>query len=267
MKETNMRKKALILFFLGAVFIITVTVSIKSAVNRNIQEKSEHQWKIHDMNRPLPPVVRPGAVSTTGQRPSDAIVLFDGKDLSQWCDSKGKPARWKVEQGYMEVVKKAGSIRTKQNFGYCQLHIEWRAPLPVIGKGQGRGNSGIFLMDSYEVQVLDSYNNRTYADGMAAAVYGQFPPLVNACRPPGEWQTYDIIFHRPHFDKNGNLTRPALMTVFHNGVLVQNNVELLGPTAWKKRISYKPHPDKLPLSLQEHGNPVRYRNIWIRELK
>lgn len=167
----------------------------------------------------------------------------------------------------MEVVKKTGSIRTKQNFGDCQLHIEWAAPLPVVGKGQGRGNSGVFLMDTYELQVLDSYNNRTYADGMAASVYGQFPPLVNACRPPGEWQAFDIIFYRPHFDKNGNLIHPVRMTVLHNGVLVQDNVELLGPTAWKKRVPYKPHPEKMPLSLQDHGNPVRYRNIWIRELK
>jgi len=261
-----MKKKILFLFFLGAVFFLFVISGIKGDFDKSIQTEPEFLWKIHDMDRPLPPVVTPGAIVTPGKPPSDSIVLFDGKDLSKWCDSKGQPSKWKVERNYMEVVKKAGSIKTKQNFGDCQIHIEWRAPLPVNGKGQGRGNSGVFLMDTYEVQVLDSFDNRTYADGMAAAIYGQFPPLVNACRPPGEWQTYDIIFHRPHFDKNGNLTRPARMTVFHNGVLVQDNAELLGPTAWKKRVPYKAHPDKMPLSLQDHGNPVRYRNIWIREL-
>ncbi|MCK4557215.1 MAG: DUF1080 domain-containing protein, partial [Candidatus Aminicenantes bacterium] len=199
--------------------------------------------------------------------PSDAIVLFDGKDLSEWSDSKGQPARWKVENGYVEVVKKTGSIRTVQGFGDCQFHIEWSAPLPATADGQGRGNSGVFLMDKYEVQVLDCYKNKTYADGMAAAVYGQYPPLVNACRPPGEWQTYDIVFRRPHFAEDGSLIYPARMTVFHNGILVQNNVELMGPTAWKKRVLYKAHANKLPLSLQDHGSPVRFRNIWIRELE
>jgi hypothetical protein len=199
--------------------------------------------------------------------PSDAAVLFDGRDLSGWQVADGGPAKWKVENGYMEVVAKTGSIRTKTGFGDCQLHVEWAAPAVVSGEGQERGNSGVFLMDTYEVQVLDCYDNKTYADGMTAAVYGQFPPLVNACRKPGEWQTYDIIFHRPRFDASGKVTSPARMTVFHNGVLVQDNVELTGPTAHKARPPYKAHPDKLPLSLQDHGNPVRYRNIWIRELK
>jgi hypothetical protein len=262
-----MRGIALIIFILAPVFIMTSAGGIMENFNKKIDNNTEQEWNIHDMNRPLPPVVKPGEAGIPGQPPSDALVLFNGKDLSQWCDSKGKPARWKVEQDYMEVVKKTGSIRTKQNFGDCQLHIEWAAPLPAVGKGQERGNSGVFLMDTYELQVLDSYKNRTYADGMAAAVYGQFPPLVNACRPPGEWQAFDIIFHRPHFDKNGNLVHPARMTVLHNGVLVQDNAEMLGPTAWKKRVPYKLHAEKMPLSLQDHGNPVRYRNIWIRELK
>jgi len=224
------------------------------------------KWKIHDKDRPLPAVIEPGTGSGSALPPSDAFVLFNGKDLSQWEDSKGKPARWKVKNNYMEVVKKTGSIRTIQKFGDCQLHIEWSTPLPVSGKGQERGNSGVFLMDLYEVQVLDCYNNQTYADGMAGAIYGQHPPLVNACRPPGEWQSFDIIFRRPLFADNGSLTKPARMTILHNGVLIQDNAELTGPTAWKKRPPYKFHPDKLPISLQDHGNPVRYRNIWIRKL-
>ncbi|MEW5900336.1 MAG: DUF1080 domain-containing protein [Acidobacteriota bacterium] len=198
--------------------------------------------------------------------PSDAVVLFDGKDLSQWEDGKAGPAKWKVESGYMEVVAKTGSIRTKRGFGDCQLHVEWATPAAVSGEGQGRGNSGVFLMDIYEVQVLDSYENQTYADGMAAAIYGQYPPLVNACRKPGEWQSFDINFHRPRFDAEGKAVSPARMTVFHNGVLVHDNVELTGPTAHKARPPYKAHADKLPISLQDHGNPTRYRNIWLREL-
>ena len=230
------------------------------------QNSELEKWAIHDMNRPLPPVVNPGPAGPPVPAPSDAVVLFDGKDLSLWENAKGGPAGWKVENGYMEVVAKTGSIRTKKGFGNCQLHIEWAAPALVSGEGQERGNSGVFLMDTYEVQVLDSFNNRTYADGQAAAIYGQYPPLVNASRGPGEWQTYDIIFHGPRFDADGKLVEPARMTVFHNGVLVHDNVELTGPTAHKARPPYRAHADKLPLSLQDHGNPVRYRNIWLRAL-
>jgi hypothetical protein len=199
--------------------------------------------------------------------PSDAVVLFGGQDLSLWEDAKGEPAKWKVEAGYVEVVAKTGSVRTKQGFGDCQLHVEWAAPAVVSGEGQERGNSGVFLMDTYEIQVLDSYDNRTYADGQAAAIYGQYPPLVNASRKPGEWQAFDVIFRRPRFEADGKLVEPARMTVFHNGVLVHDNDELTGPTAHKARPTYKVHADKLPLSLQDHGNPVRYRNIWLRELE
>ncbi len=223
-------------------------------------------WAIHDMNRPVPAVVDPGSSGPPSPAPSDAVVLFSGKDLAQWEDTKGNPAGWKVADGFMEVVAETGSIRTKKGYGDCQLHVEWASPAVVAGEGQGRGNSGVFLMDTYEVQVLDSYQNRTYADGQAAAIYGQFPPLVNVCRPPGEWQSYDIIFHAPRFAPDGSLLKPARMTVFHNGILVHDNDVLTGPTAHKARPPYKAHPDKLPLSLQDHGNPVRYRNIWIREL-
>ncbi len=226
------------------------------------------KWKIHDQNRPLPPVVTPGTASTqesAGTPPSDAVVLFDGKDLSKWVDKDNKPAQWKVENGYMEVAAKTGNISTKDSFGDCQLHVEFSEPTPAHGESQERGNSGVFLMSTYEIQVLDSYENKTYADGQASAVYGQYPPEVNAARPPGQWQTYDIIFHRPRFTA-GKVQRPARVTVLHNGVLVQDNVSLTGPTAHGERPPYKAGPDKMPLQLQDHGDPVRYRNIWIREL-
>jgi hypothetical protein len=221
------------------------------------------EWPVHSMARPLPPVVTPGL---GGNPPSDAIVLFDGSGLSHWEMGRGDPVKWKIVDGVLEVVKGTGTLKTRRSFGDCQLHVEWSAPGEVAGKGQGRGNSGVFLMGIYEVQVLDSYDNTTYADGQASAVYGQFPPLVNACRPPGEWQSYDIIFHGPRFDESGKLVRPARMTVLHNGVLVQDNVALTGPTEYKARPPYEAHPEKLPLTLQDHGNPVRYRNIWIRNI-
>ena len=232
------------------------------------QTNRPEKWKIHDVERAQPPTVDPGTLSTEqpGRPPSDAVVLFDGKDLSKWRAGNGAAAKWKVANGYMEVVKRAGAISTRQGFGDCQLHVEWRAPVPATGEGQERGNSGVFLMGMYELQVLDSYKNKTYPDGQAAAIYGQYPPLVNASRPPDQWQTYDIIFHRPRFDNSGKLVQPARMTALHNGVLVQDNVELTGPTAHQARPPYKQHADKLPVSLQDHGDPVRFRNIWVREL-
>ncbi|HEX4545451.1 MAG TPA: DUF1080 domain-containing protein, partial [Candidatus Acidoferrum sp.] len=202
-----------------------------------------------------------------GRPPSDAVILFDGKDLSKWSHKDGSPAKWKVANGYLETVPKTGYIYTRDAFGDCQLHVEFDEPVPPQGESQGRGNSGVFLMGLYEIQVLDSYENRTYADGQAGAVYGQYPPLVNASRPPGQWQSYDIVFHGPRFDKAGKLLRPARVTVLHNGVLVQDNVEPSGPTANGQRPPYSPQPDRLPLALQDHGQPVRFRNIWIREWK
>lgn len=255
------------IFFLAAAIVLVALPPCKKSMAKPAESRPEKQWKVHDPDRPQPPVVNPGPAGSPVPAPSDAVVLFDGKDLSRWTNSKGQPARWKIENGYLEVVNKTGSIQTKQKFGDCQLHIEWAAPLPAKGDGQGRGNSGVFLMNIYEVQVLDCYKNTTYADGLTAAIYGQYPPLVNACRPPGQWQTYDIIFRRPHFDKKGDLISPARMTVFHNGILVHDNTELTGPTVHKKRPPFKLHPDKLPLSFQDHGNPVRFRNIWIRELE
>ena len=228
------------------------------------------EWAIHDEKRPQPRVVEPGTASTAeqpGRPPSDATLLFDGKDLSLWRAQKtGAAASWKVEHGYVEVVPGSGGIQTTASFGDCQLHIEWAAPSPPVGSGQDRGNSGVFLMGQYEVQVLDSYQSQTYPDGQAAALYGQYPPLVNATRAPGQWQSYDIVFRAPRFGADGALTRPARMTVLHNGVVVQDARELTGPTAHKARPAYQAHAAKLPLGLQDHDHPVRYRNIWIREL-
>jgi len=228
-----------------------------------------NSWKIHDSRRPERPIITPALPSSplvAGKAPSDAIVLFDGTDLSQWVDEKGQSSKWIIKDGYMECVKGSGFIYSKAGFGSCQLHLEFATPAKVEGQGQGRGNSGVFLMKKYEVQVLDSYQNKTYSDGQCAAIYGQYPPLVNASLPPGQWQNYDIIFHRPLFDNQGNLIAKATITVFHNQVLVQDHVELMGPTDHKARPPYVSHPNKLPLGLQDHGNPVRFRNIWIREL-
>jgi hypothetical protein len=221
------------------------------------------------MNTPQPPKVTPAPAGAPVPPPSDAIVLFDGKSLAGWrsADSAGGPAKWKVENGYMEVAPRTGDIETTRGFGDVQLHVEWMAPTPAEGSGQERGNSGVYLMKTYEVQVLDSYDNVTYPDGQAAALFGQYPPLVNASRPPGQWQTYDIVFRRPRFDANGRLAAPARVTVFHNGVLVQNDVALTGPTAFQARPPYHAQPDRLPLELQDHEHPVRYRNIWVRDLE
>jgi hypothetical protein len=251
-------------------FFLMIGGLLLTAVPSVCGAQVDTKWKIHDPDRPLPPVINPGTPSTQespGRPPSDAVILFDGKDLSKWSHKDGSPAKWKTENGYLETVPKSGYIYTREAFGDCQLHVEFAEPVPPQGESQGRGNSGVFLMGLYEIQVLDSYENKTYADGQAAAVYGQFPPLVNASRPPGQWQSYDIVFHGPRFDKAGKLVRPARATVLHNGVLAQDNVELSGPTAHGKRPPYEGHPEKLPLALQDHSNPIRFRNIWIRELK
>lgn len=224
------------------------------------------KWHVHDPARPLPKVITPGATfSQLAAAPSDAIVLFDGKDFSKWKGRKGE-VEWKIEDGYMETTR-TGVIRTKDEFGDFQLHIEWATPAKVVGNGQGRGNNGVNIFGRYEIQVLDSYNNVTYADGQAAAVYGQQPPLVNASRPPGEWQTYDIIWESPRWDENKKLIKKAYVTVLHNGVVVHHRYELYGTTPYRALGNYNnPHPPKGPIELYEHGNPVRFRNIWIRPL-
>lgn len=223
------------------------------------------KWRVHDVSRPRPDVVTPGVGTAP---PSDAIVLFDGKDFSHWTTRvKGQdtPPKWKVENGYMEVVPHSGSIDTKEKFGDIQLHLEWATPALVEHKSQDRGNSGVLLMTRYEVQVLDSFNNPTYADGQAAAIYGQTPPMVNASRPPGEWQTYDIFWEAPKFD-GAKLVKPAYVTVVQNGVLVQNHRELIGTTPHAQLGPYKPHAAEDPIQLQNHNTSVRYRNIWVRKL-
>jgi hypothetical protein len=229
-----------------------------------------HPWAVHDRNRPQPKLVTPGTFSSQaqpGQPPSDAIVLFDGTDLAKWeaDDGVGVPTKWVVRNGAMECVPGSGYVRTKDKFGDCQLHLEWAAPTKAEGESQGRGNSGVFLMGQVEVQVLDNYNNPTYPDGFAGSVYGVNPPLANALRPPGQFQTYDIVFRRPIY-KNGQPVDPGYVTVFLNGVLVQDHTPLEGPTGHMARSKPGFLGEAGPLKLQDHGNPVRYRNIWYRPL-
>jgi hypothetical protein len=247
-----MMRSAMTSVFLLALFVASAT-----------GQEPEGDPKATEVWEPEPPVVSPGEA---GSPPADAIVLFDGEDLSAWVGQDGGPARWQVAGGAFTVVAGTGSIQTRRGFGDVQLHIEWRTPEEVRGEDQGRGNSGVYLMGLYELQVLDSYQNRTYSNGQAASIYKQHAPLVNASRPPGVWQSYDVIFHAPRFAADGSLERSATMTVLHNGVLVQDHAVLRGPTLYIGEPSYSPHEPKRPLMLQDHGNPVSFRNVWIREL-
>jgi hypothetical protein len=230
------------------------------------------KWRVHDLNRPRPAKIDPGSPSTQerpGRPPSDAIVLFDGKDLSHWVErEKGqtREARWKVENGYMEITSGTGSLQTKEKFGDIQLHVEWAAPPVLDGSGQWRGNSGVLIMNRYEIQVLDSWENPTYADGQAASIYGQWPPFVNASRKPGEWQTFDIVFEAPRFEGE-KLVKPAFVTVFHNGVVMHHRQEIIGRMAHRVVGTYTPHEPEEPLGLQNHDTKTRYRQIWVRRLK
>ncbi len=250
-----------LLFF--AIVLLGTPSLLAAQDNEAFQRRLEASRKT-EVWEPVPPVVTPGLWTLP---PSDAIVLFDGSGLDQWESVDGGPAPWQVTEGVLVVKAGTGDIQTRMAFGDVQLHIEWKTPVDTAGReGQARGNSGVFLMGLYEVQVLDSYRNRTYSNGQAGAIYKQHIPLVNACRPPGEWQSYDIIFTAPRFGADGSVEQPAFFTVFHNGVLIHNHVEVKGPTVWIGEPKYAPHPDKLPLRLQDHGNPVAYRNIWIRPL-
>jgi len=227
-------------------------------------------WHVHDPARPHPPVVTPGAVP--GAPPSDAIVLFDGSDLSKWVQRGRGPSsgqliepQWKIVDGLLVVGGNTGDLLTREKFGDCQLHVEWASPPEVRGNSQGRGNSGVLLMSRYEIQVLDAWQNPTYADGQAGAIYGQWPPLANPARRPGEWNTYDILWEAPRFEGE-KLDKPAFVTVIYNGVMVHHHKESMGPMVYRQVAHYTPHAPEEPLMLQDHHNPVRYRNIWIRRV-
>lgn len=246
------------LFAVSILSISTLSVQAQTAPRQGDPKLTEY-WD------PAVRIITPG--KTNADAPSDAIVLFDGKDASKWKSQKdGGAVKWKIEDGAMTVVGGTGGIETREGFGDCQLHIEWRTPSVVKGESQGRGNSGIFFMGKYELQVLDNYNNRTYSNGQAASIYKQTPPLVNASRKPGEWQTYDVIFTAPVFAPDGSVKSPARITVFHNGVLVQNNTTIWGATQYVGTPNYEPHAPKEPIYLQDHGDAVSFRNIWIRPL-
>jgi hypothetical protein len=223
-------------------------------------------WHIHDIRRPRPKPVQPG--ETSSDPPADARVLFGGKDLSEWyhpgIDDEAFEPTWKVYDGYFEIEPRTGSLLTIDSFGSCQLHLEWMVPEGTTGTSQGRGNSGIKLMERYEVQILDSYNNRTYADGQAGAIYGQYPPMVNAVRQQGKWQTYDIVFEAPKYEGTKQV-KPAVLSLLHNGIIVHHHRELTGPTGLRGDPK-EMLPPAAPIMLQDHGNRIRFRNIWIRDL-
>ena len=258
-----------LLIFIGTLSILIIPFNL--IAQSDLSKLKGEIWKITEIWEPEPMVITPG--NTNSEAPSDAIALFDGSDLDSWVHKTGEDAKWSVQDGYFTVKPGSGDILTKQFFGSCQLHVEWRSPSIIESEGQGRGNSGVYFMENtklgdtgYEVQVLDSYNNRTYSNGQAASVYKQHIPLVNASKKPGEWQNYDIIFNAPVFSDDGQLIKHAYLTVFHNGVLVQNNVQIQGYVKFIGYPEYKAHPSKLPIKLQDHGNLVSYRSIWIREL-
>jgi hypothetical protein len=247
-----MRKLVLLLCFLSSVSAFS-----QSKPRESLDPSVSEIWDLK------PVKITPG--KNPGEAPSDALIIFDGKDLSNFTALDGSPAKWDVKDGAFSVTKGLGDIKTKKQFGDIQLHIEWRAPDVIVGEGQGRGNSGIFLQERYELQVLDSYESVTYSNGQAGSIYKQSIPLVNATRKPGEWQVYDVIYNQPVFSENGRVISPAKITVLHNGVLIQNGTQIYGPTEYKGLPVYQTH-GKASLKLQDHGNPVSFRNIWIREL-
>lgn len=236
----------------SSILFLVVIVGIVASAHAQLEYKNGIIWDRPERVEGVMPVCTPA--------PEGAVVLFDGKDMSAFNGAQN----WVVKDGYAEVH--GGTATTKQAFGSCHIHLEWASPEKVSGHGQGRGNSGVYIMGKYEVQILDSYENETYFDGQCASIYKQSPPLKNVCRKPGEWQSYDITFTAPKFDEKGNVTRKARLTVVQNGVTVQDGFELQGGTFWYRPAGYQPHAEKLPMSLQDHGNPVRFRNIWIQEI-
>lgn len=255
------------------VVLLTLAAAYNTAMAQGVGYDDTPQlpgqpWLVHDSRRPNPPVVTPAPAGDPTAPPSDAVVLMgEGVGLDAWEHADGKDAQWIVKgDGSVQVKPGTGDIFTREHFGDCQLHVEFATPEKVVGDSQGRGNSGVFFFGTYEIQVLDSYDNKTYADGQCGAIYGQYPPEVNVCRRPGEWQTYDIVFEAPRFDEDGNLEKPASVTVIHNGVLVQNHREFQGSTAHRSLPSYTAHEAEGPIKLQDHGNPMRFRNVWIRRL-
>ncbi len=254
-----------------APFVLLTALASTSAQNPGYTDTPRlpgQSWRVHDADRPHPPIVTPAATAAPAPPPADALVLFDGTNLDAFCKRDGDRdanAQWSVADGCM-TVNGTGDIRTRKEFGDCQLHVEWSTPTEVKGHSQERGNSGVFFFERYEIQVLDSFDNVTYADGQAAALYGQYPPLVNCCRKPGEWQTYDIVFVAPRFDADGKLQSPARATVWHNGIAVHIDRPILGATAHRSLPEYHAHGPRGAIKLQDHGNPVRYRNLWVREL-
>jgi len=254
----------------GFLTAVVIAIAVVQPENRLVAAEPAavpaKRWKQHSMTQPKPPVVAGQGSAGPAAVPADAVVLFDGKDLSQWVSDSGEPAGWTVRDGFFEVKPEAGSIQTRESFGDIQMHIEWASPDPAAGSGQNRGNSGVFLMGRYEIQVLDTFQADTYADGYAGAVYGQAPPLFNATLSPGEWQTFDIVFRGPRFSADDKLLDAAHVTVIHNGVAVQNNEPILGPTSWLNFLAYQPHAHEAPIRLQDHGQPVRFRSIWVRRL-
>lgn len=255
------------LWVVALLFTATVARPAEPA-STNAAPAAPQAWPMHDMNRPAPRVVTPGAqFSQLAPPPSDAVVLFDGKDLSKFTSSNGGEPKWKVENGYMEVVGGSGSLWTKEKFADFQMHVEFATPASGAGSSQGRGNSGIKLNSLYEIEVLDSFENPTYADGAAGAIYGQTPPLVNPSKRPGEWQTYDIIFESPRWDEKGTLVKKANVTLIYNGVVVHHRRDIEGRTSANFRATYgTAHPPEMFIELQDHANPVRFRNIWVRRL-
>jgi hypothetical protein len=251
---------------LATLALVLLVVAVPSVLAAQSIQRA-FRWKVHDMDRPQPPVVDPGPAPAPSLPPSDAVVLFGpGRpDLSAWR-SGDAPAKWVVRDGAFIVEPGTGDIRTAEEFGDVQMRIEWMIPADRAVDGQQGGNSGVFFLDRYELQILASHGNRTYADGMAGALYGQFPPMVNATRPNGQWNVYDIVFRGPVFGADGSLVAPATVTAFLNGVLVQDHAELLGATVHGARAVYQAHGAKGPIRLQDHGDPIRFRNVWVRPL-